>query len=384
MSSSQSILGPISELRKRSSSKWRRFAPDVLPMHVAEMDYDIADSIKKLLIEKINNSDLGYTGPVGEVADGFAKFAGERWGWQVDPKQVRLSTDVGVSAVEILRALGTAGDKVVINSPVYSSFFEWIPEVGLVIDDVPLIPNTDTWDLDLAGVEAAFKNGAKFYLICHPHNPIGKVFTEAELIKIAELAKQYGVVVVSDEIHAPLTFADSKFVPYLKVSDAARETGVCITAASKSFNLAGLKASVIVTDSATMHDKLKKLPAALHWRSGLLGAFAMGEAFTNCGEWLDAAIAANHASLELLMKLMAEHLPNVKYWVPEAGYLAWIDVSSLNIGVNPAAKIIEEQRVAFVPGRDLGKQYDQYVRINFACHPESLERAIKALVAYAK
>jgi cystathionine beta-lyase len=376
------IVTPLAELKKRSSSKWRRFAPDVLPMHVAEMDYDIADSIKTLLAEKIANSDLGYTGPVPEVAEGFVKFASQLWGWQVDTKQVRLSTDVGVSAVEILRALGKHGEKVVINSPVYSSFFDWIPEVGLEIHDVPLIPAEDTWNLDLASLEAAFKAGAKFYLICHPHNPIGKVFTEAELVEIANLAQRYGVVVISDEIHAPLTFNDVEFVPYLKVSDAAKETGVCITAASKSFNVAGLKASVIVTDSALMHEKLKALPAALHWRSGLLGAFAMGEAFTNCGNWLDAAISANLASRDLLGELIAKHLPSVRYWVPEAGFLAWLDVSSLNIGVNPAARIIEEQRVAFVPGRDLGKEYDQFVRINFACHPDSLERAIQALAAY--
>ena len=376
------IVTPLAELKKRSSSKWRRFAPDVLPMHVAEMDYDIADSIKALLTEKIANSDLGYTGPVSEVAEGFVKFAAERWGWQVDAKQVRLSTDVGVSAVEIIRALGKPGEKVVINSPVYSSFFEWIPEVGLEICDVPLVPAEQTWNLDLASIEAEFKAGAKFYLICHPHNALGKVFAEAELVAIADLAKKYGVVVISDEIHAPLTFNDVDFVPYLKVSDAAKETGVCITAASKSFNVAGLKASVIVTDSTLMHEKLKAMPAALHWRSGLLGAFAMGEAFSNCNEWLDAAISANLASRELLGELIAKHLPGVKYWVPEAGFLAWLDVSSLNIGVNPAARILEEQRVAFVPGRDLGKQYDQYVRINFACHPDSLERAILALVAY--
>jgi cystathionine beta-lyase len=305
-----------------------------------------------------------------------------RWGWRVDTKQVRLSTDVGVSAVEILRALGKLGEKVVINSPVYSSFFEWIPEVGMEIQDVPLVPAEDTWNLDLVALEEAFKAGAKFYLICHPHNPIGKVFTEAELVKIADLAKLYGVVVISDEIHAPLTYNDVEFVPYLKVSDAAKETGVCITSASKSYNIAGLKASVIITDSALMREKLKPLPAALHWRSGLLGAFAMAEAFSNCDDWLDSAVAANLVSRDLLGDLVAKHLPSVSYWIPEAGYLAWLDVSSLNIGANPAARIIEERRVAFVPGRDLGKQYDQYVRINFACHPESLERAIQALAAY--
>ena len=377
-------LTDLTSLKTRSSSKWRRFAPDVLPMHVAEMDYDIAENIKELLISKVANSDLGYTGPVPEVAAGFVKFSAERWGWQVDPKQVRLSTDVGVSAVEILRAISKPGDKVVINSPVYSSFFEWIPEVGLEVVDVPLVPAEEQWQLDLVALEAAFKQGAVAYLICHPHNPLGKLFTRQELVAIAELAKKYNVLVISDEIHGPLTYADQEFVPYISVSEEARETGVCITAASKSWNVAGLKASVIVTDSAKVVEKLKKLPAALHWRSGLLGAFAMGEAFSNSVAWLDAAIELNLKSRELLGELLAKHVPMVKYWVPESGYLAWLDVSALNIGENPALKIIEEQRVAFVPGIDLGKQYGQYVRINFACHPESLERAVLALAAYVK
>jgi cystathionine beta-lyase len=381
---SKSIITPLAELGKRTSSKWRRYAPDVLPMHVAEMDYEIADSIKALLQEKILHSDLGYTGPVPEVAAGFEKFANRLWNWNVDPKQVRLSTDVGVSAVEVFRAIGKPGDKVVINSPVYHSFFEWIQEVKMELVDVPLVPANETWDLDLPSLEESFRNGAKFYLLCNPHNPLGKVFTSDELSGVAELAKKYEVVVVSDEIHAPLTFNAEDFVPYLRVSDSARETGVCITAASKSFNLAGLKASIIVTDSAVMHEKLKNLPAALHWRSGILGAFAMGEAFSNCADWLDSAIATNQSSRDLLTALMAEHLPTVKYWIPAAGYLAWLDVSKLDLGPNPAARLIAEQKVAFVPGTDHGPEYDSFVRINFACHPDSLNRAIQALAAYAK
>jgi cystathionine beta-lyase len=381
---SRQIVTPIGELKKRSSSKWRRYAADVLPMHVAEMDYEIAEGIQQLLLEKVKNSDLGYTGPMPEVNEGFAKFSQRLWGWNSDPKQVRLSTDVGVSAVEIFRALGTKGDKVVINSPVYHSFFDWVAEVGMEIEDVPLTKAESSWNLDLAGVERAFKNGAKFYLLCNPHNPLGKLYSEQELSDIADLAKRYGVIVISDEIHAPLTFEPRNFVPYLKVSDAARETGICITAASKSFNLAGLKASVIVTDSVIMNEKVAKLPAALHWRSGLLGAFAMAEAFSNGAQWLEAAIEANRESRDLLLQLLAAQLPSVKTWIPQASYLAWLDVSSLDLGDNPAAKILAEQKVAFVPGTDHGEDYVSYVRINFACHPDSLRRAVAALAAYSK
>lgn len=376
-------LSDLDELRKRTSSKWRRFAPDVLPMHVAEMDYEIADNIKDLLVSKVAASDLGYTGPVPEAVEGFISFAESRWGWRVDPRQVRFSPDVGVSAVEILRALGSPGDKVVINSPVYSSFFGWVQEVGLEILDSPLIPAEPQWQLDLTDLERAFSSGAKFYLLCHPHNPLGKLFTEGELMQIAELASKYNVLVISDEIHGPLTYEDQKFIPYLTVSDAARQTGVCITSASKAFNLAGLKAALIISDSKKIQDRLSKLPTALHWRSGFLGAHAMAEAFANSGEWLDSINKLNQVSRNYLTALIKQHLPTVSYWVPESGYLAWIDVSSLEIGKNPASIILETQRVAFVPGQDLGAGYEQYLRINFACHHESIERAVRAIAAAA-
>ncbi len=382
MIENQVSLRPLSELRQRHSSKWRRYPNDVLPMHVAEMDYEIADSIKALLIDLVDKSDLGYTGPVPEVANGFASFAERHWGWTVDKTQVRLATDVGVAAVEVLRALTKPGESVLINSPVYSSFYGWIGELGLTVVDAPLIPGAKTWTLDVTAIEAAFEAGVKFYLLCSPHNPMGRVHSFDELAKIAELAKTYGVTVISDEIHAPLTYPESKFTPYLAVSEAARETGVVITAASKSFNLAGLKAAIIVSQNEAVALRLKAAPEALHWRSGLLGALSMAEAFENCDGWLATTVAANQASRDRLTGMMAELLPDCGYWVAEGGYLAWLDLESLNLGDNPAERILREQKVAFVPGVDLGKSYPQFVRINFACADESLEQAIRAIASY--
>jgi len=379
----ENYLTDIAQVRQRTSAKWRRFPADVLPMHVAEMDYDVAPTIRARLAKMVADSDLGYTGPVPEVAKGFSEFAESRWGWQVDTKQIRMSTDVGVSAVELLRVLCKPGDKVVINSPVYTNFFSWIQEARVVLEDAPLIPADPQWQLDLVALEESFKNGAKVYLLCNPHNPLGKLFTKEELVKIADLAAKYNVIVISDEIHAPLTYAGEAFIPYLSVSDQAKQTGICITAASKSFNLAGLKASIIVTADAKLNEKLNAMPPAMHWRSGLLGAMAMAEAFSNGQPWLDSIIDLNLKSRQLLGELLGDQVPQVRHWVPQAGFLSWLDVSALNIGTAPAAKILEEQKVAFVPGDDLGKEYSQYLRLNFACHPDSLQRAVKALAAYA-
>jgi cystathionine beta-lyase len=393
------VLRPIEELRERHSSKWRRYNRDVLPMHVAEMDYEIAPGIKSLIIDFVTRSDLGYLGPIPEVGEAFAGFAKRHWSWDVEPTDVRIATDVGVASVEILRAAGKAGDKVVINSPVYHAFYDWIAEVGMQFVDAPLIRESvggpteeepdsfdkpvTVWRLDLAAIEAAFKAGAKFFLMCNPQNPVGRMHTRAELQSVAELAEKYGVMVISDEIHAPMSYPGETFVPYLDVSDEAKRTGVTVTAASKTFNLAGLKASIIVTQSDEVRAKLAKLPEAMHWRSSLLGAFAMAEAFENGDAWLKGTMMTLADSRKLLAAEIAEKLPTVDFHLPENGYLAWLDLTSLNLGENPAALLLAKEKVSFVPGDDHGKGYEQFVRINFACRPASIRAAIDKIANQA-
>ncbi len=179
------------ELRKRRSAKWRTFAEDVLPLPVAEMDYPIAKPIRDVLIDMVKRSDTGYSGIAPELPQAFANYAQRNWNWTVNKDQFYLATDVGVAGVEVLRLWTEPGDKVVINTPVYLNFFTWIKEAKCEAVDVPLNHVGDEWSLDLAGLEDAFAAGAKAYILCHPHNPVGHVFTLDELEKIAELAKKY-------------------------------------------------------------------------------------------------------------------------------------------------------------------------------------------------
>ena len=278
----------LRELGHRHSSKWRRFPEDVLPMHVAEMDFQIAEQIKQRIIKMVSESDLGYLGPVPEVAKGFAGFAKNRWNWAIDQTQLKLATDVGVAVVEFLRANGEANGKVVITSPVYHGFWEWLGELNITPVDVPLNPD---YSLDIAGIEEQFAAGVKYLLLCNPQNPVGKAFSREELTELAAIAKKHDAVIISDEIHAPLTYRNATFTPYLNCGPDAEATGVCITSASKSWNLAGLKAAFLLTQSKEMQQKVAKLPQATHWRSSIVGAFAMAEAYENGVDWLNSTIA---------------------------------------------------------------------------------------------
>lgn len=365
-------------LRKRSSAKWRGVESDVLPLPVAEMDFPIARPIQDVLLDMVKRSDLGYGGIIPELPRAFAKFAKRRWQWDVDVEQFRIASDVGVAGVEVIRVFTNPGDKVVVNSPVYHNFYNWINEAKCETVDVPLLKTQDDWVLDTEGLEKAFAAGAKIYLLCSPHNPVGHVFSRVELLEIAKLAKQYCVLVISDEIHAPLTFKESKFVPYLALNDDARETGVCITSASKTWNLAGLKCAQIVTQNADLHEKLNALPVAVPWRASILGSWASYVAYDKGEPWLDAVLKNVDQNRKYFAKLLKKHLPKAKYEMPASTYLAWVDLSEY--GVEDPAKLLHEKgRVAFNDGKDFGPSGKNHIRVNMATSKDILKQAVKRM-----
>ncbi len=380
MSDHQFSAHNLAELHTHRSEKWRGFANDVLPLPVAEMDFPVAEPIKAILAEMVAHSDLGYLGPIPELALGFKKFAAERWNWNVDEKQVHAATDVGVAVVEILRVFTQPGDSILISSPVYHNFYTWINETKLTLVDAPFERTgdeaTNPWVINWGSIEKAYVSGIKVHLLCSPHNPLGFIYTKQDLLKIVALAKKHNVLVISDEIHAPLTFPGETFVPMLSLGADAESVSVTVTAASKGWNIAGLKCAIIISQNAEMNSKLANLAPAMHYRASLLGGFATAVAFAEGTLWLDTVIAQLDHNRHLIKKLLAEKLPTVRYHIPQNSYLAWLDVESLQLGVDPSVTLIEKGRVAFNPGHAFGKQCDQYVRLNFATSPEIITEAI--------
>lgn len=370
---------PLDRLRTRTSAKWTSFPPDVLPLPVAEMDFPLAEPIAETLIAAVRRSDTGYQFPGRVLPEAFAGFAARRWGWQVDPARVATTTDVSVAIVEVLRRVIEPGAEVIINTPVYPPFFDLVAEAGGRVKQVPLALDASGYSLDLDLLEAAFAGGAKAFLLCNPHNPLGLPHPRAQLEAVAELAVRYGGTVVSDEIHGALTYPDATFTPFLDVSDAARECGICVTAASKAWNIAGLKCALIVTASPQHAKLVQGFPDEVFWRTSLFGYLASTAAFNEAEEWLDRAIAALQQNRELLATLLADRLPAVGYRQPGASYLAWLDFRELGWGDNPAQHALDVCRVALNPGPTFGEEGRGFVRLNFACAPEVLTEAVTRL-----
>jgi cystathionine beta-lyase len=370
----------LERLRRRRSEKWRAFPPDVLPAFVAEMDYDLADPVKAALRSAIDLDDCGYANPAG-VGESFARFAAARHGWTVDPDLVHLVPDV-MAGVDLILSLATEpGDGVVINTPVYPPFFAHISGARRRVVEVPLVRRDGRWDLDFDALEAAFAAGARGYLLCNPHNPSGRVFSAADLRQIATLADRYGVIVLADEIHAPLTLPGARHTPYVAAGGPAAEHGVTLASASKAFNVAGLKAAVAVAGAPAMQTLLGRLPAASQFGAGLFGVLSSLAAWDSGDEWLDALLAQlDHARAEF-GALLAQRLPEAGYHPPEAGYLAWVDVSRLDLGPEPAQVFLDRGRVALGDGIRFGAPGTGHVRVTIGTSSALLADIVDRMAA---
>lgn len=374
---------PLSLLRERTSMKWRSYPDDVLPLFVAEMDVPIAEPIAEALLAAVRRSDTGYIAAANGLGEAFAGFVGRRWGWRVDPAQVTSTTDVSVAIVESLRRVIVPGEGVVINPPVYPPFFDLVPEAGGRTVEVPLLHGESGWRLDLEGLERAFAAGARAYLLCNPHNPVGHPHSPEDLSLVAELAARHNVSVVSDEVHAPLTHTDATFTPFLSVSPEAAEHGICVTAASKGWNLAGLKCAVFVTASDRMRRVVAGMPEEVAWRTSQFGLIASCAAYRDAEPWLDGVVTAVQANRLLLAELLDARLPGVRYEQPHASFLAWLDLAALGWGDDPAVTALERARVALSPGPRFGAPGRGFARLNFGCSPEVLAEAVSRLAVAA-
>ncbi|MEU3645642.1 MalY/PatB family protein [Lentzea sp. NPDC034063] len=357
----------LDQLRTRTSMKWRYYEEDVLPLWVAEMDVLLAEPVARAITEAVQRGDTGY--PVGTgYAEALAEFAKQRWGWAPEIERTRIVPDVMMGVVEMFRLVSHRDAPVVVNSPVYPPFYMFIGSLGRSVVEAPLDAD---WRIDFGALRRAFEEAGRgaVYLLCNPQNPTGTVHTAAELSEVAELAREHGIRVVADEIHAPIMAAGARFVPYLSVAG----DGLSLMSATKAWNLPGLKAALAVAGPESADD-LARLPEEVADGPSHLGVIAHTAALREGGDWLDALLAGLDDNRHLLAELLAEHLPAVRYTPAQGTYLAWLDCRAL--GDNPARTFLKRGKVALNPGHSFGTGGAGFVRMNLATSPEIITEAV--------
>ncbi|CAA9339638.1 MAG: Cystathionine beta-lyase, type II [uncultured Nocardioidaceae bacterium] len=365
----------LEELRERTSTKWRRYPADVLPLWVAEMDVPLAEPLVDAVTDAMRRGDTGYADHA-TYAEAMAAFAANRWGWTFDLADSALVPDVMLGIVEVLKLVSSGGDAVVVNSPVYTPFYQFVGNLGRRVVESPLTPGHR---IDFKDLEATFaRERPAAYLLCSPHNPTGTVHTREELEAVGRLAGEYDVRVVVDEIHAPLVYPDAIHVPYLSLPTS--QDAFALLSASKGWNLAGLKAALAVAGEAATTE-LRAMPEEVSHGASHVGVIAHRAALLSCAGWLDDLLAGLDENRHLLASLLEEYLPEVGYRLPEATYLAWLDCRPIGLEDDPAEVFLQRGQVAVVPGPSFGTGGTGHVRLNLATSREVLEEAVRRMAS---
>jgi len=369
---------PAEHLHRLGGLKWTLYDEEVLPAWVAEMDFGLAPSIAAALHDAVDRGLTGYPYPdaEGAVATAATDFWADRFDWKVDPSWVFPAPDVIEGVRRCIVHLTTPGSPVVLHTPVYFPFFSMVERAGRKIVEVPSPRDEDGfYTLDLDGIENGFEAGARSVVICNPWNPTGRVFSRSELEDLVDLAGRFDARVIADEIHSPIIYDGARHTPIATI-DSHRT--VSVNAASKAWNLPGLKcAQVVLTnehDRAIWEDFFTPEKVGV----GTFGLFAAEAAYTGGREWFEAILDRLQSNRHLLTDLVEQHVAAAVVHPPEGTYLAWLDLSAYRLD-DPTRFILQEGKVALVGGEPFGGDSSQFARLNFATDPEILIEMIERI-----
>lgn len=369
----------VEALRRHDGAKWQA-RPARFAAWVADMDFAVAPVIIDAMRGVLDRNELGYPNWGGPYAPSpaavlFPRRMSDRFGWEPDPSRVRELIDVLQGVRAAVFHLSDPGDGVVLHLPAYHPFLDTIADMGRRL--VPVSAHGREFDYDALDAELE-RTGAKVWILCHPHNPLGHVFERPELERIAALAAKHDLVVVSDEIHADLTMPGYTHVPFETLGPDVSARTVTVTSASKAFNLAGLRWAVMHSGHEPLHAALATLPGHYLGAPNLMAATATVAAWTGGGDWLAAVVDVIDENRRLLADLLVEHLPGTRYTPPSATYLAWVDCRELDLGPEPA-DTFRERGVELSPGSQFGIPGAGHVRINLATSPSIVEGIVRAM-----
>ena len=371
----------LETLRRKRGEKWREYGPDVLHAWVADMDFPVAEPIAQHLLESVRIGDLGY--PINPTPTAlpsvFAQRMQERFGWQVDPQRVLVLTDVVQGIYIAMHTLSEPGDGVVVQTPVYAPFLKAVPEVGRRTLNSPLVRGASGYEIDFDDLEAKLDARTRIYLLCNPQNPTGRVFTRAELERLAELALARDLIVVSDEIWGELTYPGQRHIPFASLGPEVEARTITLTSATKPFNIAGLRCAVAAFGSDALKKRFSTVPRHVRGGIGTFGLSATEIAWTRAQPWLDEVRAYLDGNRRFLAQYLKERLPAIGYTLPEATYLAWLDCRALALDADPFTHFLERARVGLSDGRKFGAGGAGFVRLNFATSRAILEQILERM-----
>lgn len=374
----------LTDLRRRTSMKWAGLhaEQDPIPAWVAEMDFQVATQIRRAVVDAVNASDLGYPDHHSPaLRDAVATWTRSEWQWSVGREDVYILPDA-VRGVEMsILALTSPGDPVIVLTPSYPPLLAAVTDHGRQLVQSELVRPRGRWQLDLTGIAAELERGARMVVMSNPHNPTGVIFTSRELDQLVRLAAEHRAVVVSDEIHAPMTYRGCGFVhrPTALSGAAAPEHTVTVTSTSKAWNTPGLRCGFMIIQDPALRASLDRLPVKLHKGCSVVGILAAIAAITEGREWLGQTMDVLHANRSTVEDFFTDRAVDIDYTSPEASYLAWFRRTTSDAAHGPslAARIRQVGGVVLNDGGDFGSGGAGWARLNFATPAPLLDEILR-------
>ncbi len=369
------------------SVKWDSVEPDVIPMWVADMDFETAPAVKDALLRRVEHGVFGYTRVDEQYYDALIGWFQRRHGWTIGRDSILYTTGVVPAISCIIRALTMPGDNVLVTTPVYNCFFSCIRNQGCQVSESPLREVGDHYEVDWDDFEArCAQEKTTVFLLCNPHNPGGRVWTRDELARMGDICQRNGVTVISDEIHCEFVLPGHTFVPMATASDTCARITVALNSPSKCFNVAGLQIANIICPDDGLRRRIDRV-INIHEVCDVnpFGPVALKAAYNESGQWLDELVRYLADNFTALRDYLAHNLPQVRVMDLEGTYLAWVDIRALGLSSDEATSIIHDRgRVLVSSGTIYGAAGEGFLRINMACPRSVLLNGLKRIVLALK
>lgn len=371
------LLGNCPDRKDGESVKWNVYSGDVLPLWVADMDVRSPQAVIDALQKRVSVGVYGYPLESTELSEAIVQRMDSRYHWKIKTEDVLFVPGV-VSAFNLsAQALTTPGNSVIMQTPVYPPFLcapENAQARGIYVD---LLHNPDgTYSIDFDAFERSIETDTCVFMLCNPHNPVGRVFIQSELEKLGEICLRHGVTIVSDEIHSDLIYPGQHHIPMASLSKELERNSITLIAPSKTFNIAGLDCAAILCTDPEMRSKLNAARRGILGHVNIMGLTAALAAY-QCGqEWLDALLLELEANRDFLYDFIQQRLPQISMAKPEGTYLAWLDCRRLSLPQDPYHFFLQRAKVALNDGREFGQAGEGFLRLNFGCSIQMLEAAL--------
>jgi cystathionine beta-lyase len=367
----------IIDRQSLEGAKWNRYDEDVLPLWVADMDFRCPEPVLEALRERVDHGVFGYPSELPNLRPVFVERLERLYGWQVSPEALVFLPGVVTGFNLAIRSVTSPGDGVLAQTPVYYPILYAPGNHGCVLEEMELTRHpSGEYSVDPDRFAAAITDRTRVFVLCNPHNPVGRVFRRDELELMAEYCLEHDLVICSDEIHCDLLFSGHQHVPIATLGPEISKRTITLMAPSKTYNIAGLHCSVAIIEDCELRQQFLDARAGLVSWVGGMGQAAALAAYRDGQPWLDTVLCYLENNLELLLEFVATELPGITMSRPEGTHLGWLDCRETGLPGTPHKFFLEKARVALNDGAAFGKGGEGFVRLNFACPRQTLSEAL--------